>query len=118
VVKASLAAKRPIAAEDDQRRKPVLPRLLRVAQTETERMLGCEERHDTIARQIAPEIGDEMTQVVLFLGPHGAVGEEHGDILARQGADGVVSVDPRVHALGRSQFGARRPKLRRDHRVP
>src|SRR5919106_1710299 len=73
---------RPVAAEDDERREPVLPRLFGIAQTEIERMLRREERDDAIARQIAAEIGHQVPQVVLFLGAHGAVGQEYRDILA------------------------------------
>ena len=117
VIDAPRPAERPIAAENDQRRKAVLPGLFGVAQTEIERMLRREKRDDALARQVATEIGDEMTQVVFFLRTDRAVGKEHRDVLARQRADGVIRVDPRVHAFGRSQLRARRPELRRDHRV-
>ena len=41
---------------------------------------------------------------------------KHERALPRQPPDGVIGVDPRIHALGRGELGARRPQFRREHR--
>ena len=56
-----------------------------------------------------------MAEVVLFLHANRAVGEEHVRALPRQPLDGVIRVDPRIHALVRRQFRARRTQLRCKH---
>ena len=66
------------------------------------------------ARHVLAEIGHEMAQVVFFLRADGAVGQEHERALPRQPPDGVVRVDPRVHALAGRELGARRPQLRAE----
>ena len=55
-----------------------------------------------------------MAEVVLFLEPDGAVGEEDVRAVARQALDRVIGVDPRVHARRRRQLGPRRPQLGGD----
>ena len=49
--------------------------------------------------------------------PDGAVGQEHVRAALRQPADGVVGVDPRVHALRTRQFRERRTQFGGDHAV-
>ena len=109
------SADRPVAAEHDQRGKPVLARALGVRQAVFERMLRRQKRHDARARDVLAEIGHEMAQVVFFLRTDGAVGEKHERVLPRQASDGVIGVDPRVHALAGGELGARRTQLRREH---
>ena len=57
-----------------------------------------------------------MAQVVLFLRADGAVGQEDVGALPREPLHGVVGVDPRVHALGGGELGARRPQFGRKDR--
>ena len=66
------------------------------------------------ARHVAAQVVDEMAEVVLFLEPDRAVGEEDERAVARQALDRVIGVDPRVHAGGGRQLRPRRAKLRRD----
>ena len=56
-----------------------------------------------------------MAQVVFLLRADGAVGEKHERVLPRQPPDGVIGVDPRVHALAGCELGARRPQLCGEH---
>ena len=105
-----------VAAEHDERLEPVMHGLIAVAETELERMFGREERHDVGARGLRPEVGHQVPQVVLFLRADGAVGDHHAHVLARERADRVVGVDPRVDALGRFELGARRPQFDGDDR--
>ena len=77
---------RPIAAEHDQRPEPFLPGALGVRQTELERVLRREERHDVIARHVRAEIDDEVAEVVLLARADGAVGEEHERLVAHEAA--------------------------------
>jgi hypothetical protein len=79
-------------------------------------VLAREERDDAIARNVAPEIVDEMTKIVFFLRSDSAIGEKHRDRLSREPADAVIGVDPGVDALGRIEAGARRAQLRGDDR--
>ncbi len=61
-------------------------------------MLRRQER-DARAQDVVAEIGHRVpTEVVLFLGADGAVGEEDERVLARQPPHGMVGVDPRVHS--------------------
>ncbi len=57
-----------------------------------------------------------MAQIVFFLGADGAVGQKDERPLARESADRVVGVDPRIHAFARRELGARRTELRRKNR--
>ena len=62
------------------------------------------------------EIGHQMAEVVFLLRADRAVGEKHERVLARQPPDGVIRVDPRVHAVARRELGARGTQLRGEHR--
>jgi len=62
-------------------------------------MLGGEERDDVIARDVAPQVRHEMAEVILLLRTHRAVGEKDAHVAARQAANGMVHVDPCVHAF-------------------
>jgi hypothetical protein len=104
-----------VASEHDQRRKPALERALAVREAVLERMLGCQDRHDALAGNVASKICDQMAQVVLFRRSDGAVGQEDERALAREPAHGVVRVYPRVHALPHRELRARRAQLRREH---
>src|SRR5262245_4000981 len=55
-----------------------------------------------------------MPQVVLFRRTNGAVGQEHVCALRGEPLDGVIGVDPRIHALGHLELGARRSQLGSD----
>ena len=104
-------ADRLVAPEHDERRESVLVRPLGVRETVLERMLRRQERDDPLARHIEAEIGDEMPKVVFFLRADGVVGEEHEGPLAREPPDGVIGVDPGIHALARRERRARRSEL-------
>src|SRR5205807_1036176 len=80
VLDAARAADALVPAEDDERRKAMLPRLLCVREAELQRMFRRQERNDMVVRDVAAEIRREMPQVVLFLRADGAVGEEHADV--------------------------------------
>ena len=73
----SAAADGPVAAEHDERREPVLPGLLGVAQTEVERMLASSgtARRARAARRARG--CHEVTEVVFFLRADRAVCQEH-----------------------------------------
>src|SRR5688572_8951164 len=73
---ATRAASGPVAAEHHQRRKSMLPRLLCVAETEIQRVLARQERHDTLVRNVTPQIVHEMSEIVLFLSANRTVGEK------------------------------------------
>ena len=104
-----------VAAKHDERGKALLPRLLRVAQAEVERVLGRQERNDQLPGHVGTEVRDEMPKIVLLLLPDGAVGEKDGDVLFRQRTHRVVRVNPGVHAFERPELRTRRPEFRRDH---
>ena len=86
-------------------------RALRIRQAVLERVLRRQKRDDALARDVRAEIEDEMAEVVLFLHADRAVGEEHVRALPRQPLDGVIRVDPRIHALGGRELRARRAQL-------
>ena len=96
----------------------MLDRAVGVAKAVVERVLGGEERDDLRSRHVAAEVRDEMPQVVFFLRADGAVGQEDVDVAPRERADGVVGVDPRVHARAAPEARAGRAQLdRNDVRV-
>ena len=112
------APDRLVAAEHHQRREPVLPRPLGVRQTQySSECFDGQKRHDPLARHVVPEVGHQVAQVVFFLRADGAVGQEDIGALPRQPLDGVIGVDPRVHALGGGKLRARRPQFGREHRA-
>jgi hypothetical protein len=90
-----------VAAEHDERRKPLLGRPVSVCKAIVQRVLRRQERHHAVPRRVGSQIGDQVPQVVFFGRAHGAVGQEHHGPVARQPPHGVVGVDPRVHALVR-----------------
>ena len=96
-----------VAAEHDQRLEAVMGRLVGVAETEVERMLAGEERHDVGGGDIGAEVGDQMAQVVLLLRAHRTVGDHHPHVLPRQPSDGVVDVNPCVDVFVRLQLRPR-----------
>src|SRR5438876_30646 len=100
-----------VAAEDHQRGKAVLVRPLGVRQAVLDRVLRRQEGDDALARHVGAEIDDEMPQVVLFLRPDRAIGEKNERPLARQTPDGVIRIDPGVHAFAGRELGARRAQL-------
>ena len=56
-----------------------------------------------------------MPEVVLLRRPDRAVGQADEGVATREGADGMVGVDPCAHAGVGAELGARRTQLRRDH---
>jgi hypothetical protein len=104
-----------VAAEDDQRRKAVVHRLVGVGLAELQRVLGREERNDLVAADGVAEVGDEMAQVVFLLRADGAVGDHDAHVMARQRSDRVVGVDPRVHSFRRFELRPRRTELHGDN---
>ena len=79
-------------------------------------MLGRQKRRDSRAWNVVPEVDDEMPQVVFFSESDGAVCEKDVRAVPRQTLDRVIGVDPRVHARGSGELGARRPEFRGDDR--
>src|SRR5262249_18742930 len=94
--------------------KPALARAVRVRQAVIDRVLGGQERHDALARDVAAEVRDEMAEIVFLIGADGAVGQKHVRALPGEPAHRVIGIDPRVHALGERELGARRPQLGRE----
>src|SRR5258705_3657325 len=70
-----------------------------------------------VARDVTPEICNQVPEVVLLLRSNGAVGEKDPHVPACKAADRVVHVYPGVHPLAGSKLGPGRPQLRRDHRA-
>jgi hypothetical protein len=106
-----------VAAEDDQRRKAVLPCLLRIRQTKVNRMLGREKRDDVIAGDVTSQVGDKVPKIVFLLSANRTVREKDAHVTSREAADRVVHVDPCIHALAGTKLGTRRTQLRRDDRA-
>ena len=104
-----------VSAEHDQGGKTALVRAVRIRQAVLHRVLGRQKRDDAVAGDVEAEIGDKVTEVVLFRRAHRAVGEEHERPLARQPPHRVVGVNPRVHAFRGGELGARRAQLCREH---
>ncbi len=96
----------------------MLLRALGVREAVIPRMLARQEWNDTGARHVGAEVRHEVPEVVLLLQPHGAVGQEDVGPRTRQAPDGMVRVDPRVHAGGRLELDARRSKFGGDDRLP
>ena len=114
VLDASRLADRGVTTKHDERREPLLPCLLGVRETEVERMLAREKRRHQVAWQFASEVRAEMPEVVFLRCPDGAIGEKRRNAMPAESPDLVVAVDPRVHALQRTQLGSRRAKLHGD----
>ena len=100
-----------VAAEHDERRKAVVHGLIRIGEAELQRMLGREKRDDLVAADGVAEVGDEMAQVVFFLRADRAIGHHDAHVVPRQRSNGVVGVDPRVHALCRFELRPGRAEL-------
>jgi hypothetical protein len=106
-----------VAAEDNERWEPVLHGLVRVGQAELHRVLRGEEGDDARARDRLAEVRNQVPQVVLLLRAHGAIGEHHAHVAARERADGVIEVDPGVDAFARPELRPGGTELGRDHRI-
>lgn len=100
-----------VPTKNDHGAEAVMRRLVGVAQAELQRMLAREKRDDMLARQVGPEIRHEMAKIVLFLGPHRAVGDHHAHVLPGERANRMIGVDPGVDPFGGLQFGAWRAEL-------
>jgi len=57
-----------------------------------------------------------MPQVVFLFQTDGAVGQKYKSAASGEAADGVIGIDPGVHARGGFELGARWPQFRRDDR--
>ena len=93
----------------------MLRRPIGVRETVVERMLRGQKRNDGASRNVRAQIDHEVPEIVFLFRPDGAVGQEHERAFARQPADGVVRVDPGVHAGGGFELRAWRTQLRRNH---
>ena len=114
---AARRADRLVAAQDDERIEAVLLRTIGVRQAVVQRMLAGQERNHRRARHVAAEIDDQVPEVVFLFRSDGAVGEEHERAVAGEALHRVIGVDPRIHAGGRFELGARRAKLCGDDRI-
>src|SRR6187401_2404142 len=117
VLDASRMADGRVTAENDERRETSLPRLLGVRETKIERVLTGEERRHQVARQLAAKVGAQVPEVVFFRCADGAVREKRRNAMSAQTTDLMVTVDPRIHALHRSELGSRRAKLHGNNGV-
>ena len=103
-----------VAAEHDQRRKPVLPRAVGVRQADTSsECLDVRNGTTRDAIDVGAQVGDEVTEVVFFLRADRAVGQEDEQLAPREAADGAIRVDPGVHRRGcpaRPAAAAARPR--------
>ena len=61
------------------------------------------------------EVGDKVSQVVLLLRAHRAVGDHPAPVVSGQRLDRVVGIDPRVHSFRRSELRPGRAELDGDH---
>jgi len=102
-----------VAAEHNDGREAMVRRLVGVPETELERVLCGEERHDMRSCQFRTEVRHQMAKVVFFLRPDRTIRDHHADVLARERSDRVIGIDPGVDALGRLQFCARRTEFHR-----
>ena len=89
----------------------MLVRALGIAQAVFERVLGGEERHNSLTRDVAARVGREVPQVVLFMRAHCAIGQEDEGAFSGQSPDRMIGVDPGVHALAGRQLRAWGPEL-------
>src|SRR5262245_27676732 len=105
-----------VAAKDDERREAKLPGLLRIRETEFERVLAREKRDHQVPRQIAPEIRTQVSEVVFLLRADGTVGEKDWDGLTCESADAVICIDPGIDATACIEVCTRRPQFRGDDR--
>ena len=103
-----------VAAEHDERLEAVLLRAFRVGNAVVHRVLARQERDHLRPRHVAAQIDDQVPEVVLLLRSDGAVGEEDERAVARQAADGVIGIDPGIHARCRLELGPRRAELGGD----
>src|SRR3954454_11932867 len=101
-----------VAAKYNERLEPMIASAIGIRQTIINRMLAREKRYDAGARHVSAEIDHEMPEVVFFFRTDRAVGEKHKRAVARQRADRVIRVNPRVTARCRFEFGTRWTKLR------
>ena len=89
----------------------MLLRAIRVRHAVVHRVLARQEGDDLRSRDVAPEIDDQVPEVVFFLRSNGAVREEDVGTVARQTPYGVVGIDPGIHARRRFELGPGGPEL-------
>ena len=65
-----------VAAEHDERLEPVLTGPIRVGEAELGRVLARQEWDHVRPRHVGPEVDHQVAEVVFFLQPDGAVGQE------------------------------------------
>jgi len=107
-----------VSAQHHQRPESLLPCSLGVREAVLERVLRREEGHDALPRHVESDVGHEVAQVVFFLRTDGVVGQEDERAVASQAANGVIGIDPRIHALGRRQLRPGRAQFGGEHRRP
>jgi hypothetical protein len=93
-------------------------RAIRVGEAVVERVLARQERDDARPRNVTAKIDHEVAEIVFFLRPDRAVGQEDERACAGEAPDRVIRIDPGVHAGRGFELGARRPQFRGDHRLP
>lgn len=106
-----------VAAEDNERRESPLRSAVGVREAILARVLAGQEGHDRGTRHVGTEIDDQMAKVVFLSGADGIVGEKHECAIAGQASDGVIGVNPGVHARRGLEFRPGRPQFRGHYRL-
>jgi metallo-beta-lactamase family protein len=78
-------------------------------------VLGGEKRDDSRPGHVPAEIGHQVPEVVFFLRADRAVGQEYERPISREPPDGMVGIDPRVHAFAGAQLGPWRAEFSAKH---
>ena len=95
----------------------MFPGAVGILQTVVERMLRRQKRYDTFPGRIVPEVGNEMSEVLLLPLTHRAVREKHVCVVSCESTDCMIRVDPGFDTGGRVELGSGRPKLNRGCRI-
>ena len=103
-----------VPAKYDDRREAVVRCLVGIPKAELQRVLGGEERDDVRSCQLRPEVGDEVSQVVLLLRPNRAIRNHHAHVLSRERSHRMVGVDPCIDPFRRLKLRPGRTELDRD----
>lgn len=111
VFDASAHADVTIAAEHDERGKTVLACPVGIVQAVVQRVLARQKRHYPLVRRVRSEVRNQVAQVVFLLGADRAVGQKDEHAPVREAPDGMVGVDPGIHARRGGQLRARRPQF-------
>jgi len=79
-------------------------------------VLAGQKWHHPSEVDLFPEVGGEVSQVLLFVRTDGIVGHEHEPFLFEQPPHGMMEVDPDVDRLRRIHAATRGPDLHGDQR--